>query len=515
MSQRFDQIAIRLNPADNIAIAKREIAAGVSLEMPDGESLLILDTIPVGHKFAIEPIADNGIVRRYGCAIGNATWSIYPGRWVHTHNLAPSAVEKVYSFQVVDAWQPQPAARTFMGYRRADGRVGTRNYIAVIATVNCAAKTATAIARAFTPERLAAFPDVDGVVAITHGGGCSFTPDGLSHVHLRRSLAGAALNPNVGGYLFVGLGCEYNQIDAYCEREQINPNLAGTPFPLAGSGLVIQDQGGMRKAVAAGIEAIQAMLPQVNACKRTPQPVSELTVALQCGGSDSWSGVTANPLLGQAMDRLVSQGGTAVLSETPEIFGAEHLLTARVCSAAVGERLIERFKWWSEQSQQFGFHVDNNPTPGNKQGGLTTISEKSLGAAAKGGSSPLVAVYEYAERVTSKGLVFMDTPGNDVVSVTGQLAGGCNLIAFTTGRGSVLGGSVAPCIKIASNSALYARMGDDMDCDAGQVLEGISMNCAADELLDLIIAVASGQRTKSEESGPESEFEPWQVGTLV
>ncbi len=515
MSLVFAQVAIRLNAADNVAIAKQEIAAGSLLDLPNGESLLILDSIPAGHKFAVEPIAENNPVRRYGYSIGNATWSIFPGRWVHTHNLALTALAQAYTYQVVDPWVPQSSARTFMGYRRADGRVGARNYVAVIATVNCAAKTATAIARAFSPERLAAFPHVDGVIAITHGGGCSFTPGGLSHTYLERTLAGIARNPNIGGCLFVGLGCEANQIDAYCARDQINPNLAGRPFPVAGSGIVIQDQGGMRKTIAAGVHAIESLLPQVNACERTPQPISELVVALQCGGSDSWSGVTANPLVGQAMDEIVRQGGTAVLSETPEIFGAEHLLTARVTSAAVGERLIERFRWWNGESTRLGFHVDNNPTPGNKQGGLTTIFEKSLGAAAKGGSSPLTAVYEYGEPITHRGLVFMDTPGNDVISVTGQLAGGCNLIVFTTGRGSVLGGSAAPCIKVASNSALYDRMIDDMDYDGGKILEGVSMGRAVDELLDLIVAVASGQRTKSEENGPESEFEPWQVGTAV
>jgi altronate hydrolase len=511
----FAQVAIRLNADDNVAIAKQEIAAGTLLDMPKGESLLILDTIPAGHKFALESIAEKSPVRRYGYPIGKATWPIFAGRWAHTHNLATDDVRQAYAYNVVDAWVPEPSSRTLMGYRRADGRVGTRNYVAVIATVNCAAKTATAIARAFSAERLAAFPNVDGVVAITHGGGCSFTPDGLTHAYLKRSLAGIARNPNIGGFLFVGLGCEGNQIDAYCERDQTNPNLAGRLFPASGSGIVIQDQGGMRKTISAGVQAIESLLPQVNACERAPQPISELTVALQCGGSDSWSGVTANPLLGRAMDRLIQQGGTAVLSETPEIFGAEHLLTARVTSAAVGEKLIERFTWWSEQSAQLGFHVDNNPTPGNKQGGLTTIFEKSLGAVAKGGSSPLIAVYQYAEPITSRGLVFMDTPGNDVISVTGQLAGGCNLVIFTTGRGSVLGGSAAPCIKIASNSALSARMGDDMDYAAGKILEGISMDDATDQLLDLIVAVASGKHTKSEEGGPETEFEPWQVGTAV
>ena len=280
--------------------------------------------------------------------------------------------------------------------------------------------------------------------------------------------------------------------------------------------MVIQDQGGFRKTVSAGIAAVEAMLPQVNAVTRTPQPISALSIALQCGGSDSWSGITANPLLGLVVDKIVTQGGTAVLSETPEIFGAEHLLTQRVIDVEVAQKLIRRFEWWNERSQLLDFSLDNNPSPGNKRGGLTTIFEKSLGAVAKGGSMPLTAVYEYAERVTRKGLVFMDTPGFDPVSATGQLAGGCNVIVFTTGRGSVFGSNVAPCVKIASNNALYARMPDDMDFNAGQIMDGESMPVAADALLDLVIRVASGQRTKSEDQGlPEYEFVPWQPGTII
>jgi altronate hydrolase len=280
--------------------------------------------------------------------------------------------------------------------------------------------------------------------------------------------------------------------------------------------MVIQDQGGFRKTVAAGEHAIESLLPRVNECRRTEQPISELTLALQCGGSDGWSGITANPLLGLAVDQIVRQGGTAVLSETPEIFGAEHLLTSRVASEQVGRKLVERFRWWEEQTARLGFTVDNNPTPGNKQGGLTTIFEKSLGAVAKGGSTPLNAVYEYAERVKERGLVIMDTPGNDAVSATGQLAGGCNLIVFTTGRGSVLGSNIAPCVKVATNNTLFNRMQDDMDYNAGKVLDGMMAEASADELLDCILAAASGKRTRSEEKGlPEFEFVPWQLGPTL
>ena len=404
-----------------------------------------------------------------------------------------------------------------MGYARADGRVGTRNYVAVIATVNCSAHVTAEIARAFTPERLGVFPNVDGVIPLVHNSGCSSNPADLSHQYLYRTLANTARNPNAPPYVFVGLGCEGNSVDHYCAAALADSNAGElNAYGIGGTGMVIQDQGGFRKTVAAGIAAIEEMLPKVNAFIRTPQPVSELSIGLQCGGSDGWSGITANPLLGTVVDKLVRGGGTAVLAETPEIFGAEHLLLQRAASAELAQKLIRQLEWWNEQAARHQFSVDNNPSPGNKRGGLTTIFEKALGAVAKGGSTPLNGVYEYAEYVTNRGLAFMDTPGYDPVSATGQVAGGCNLIVFTTGRGSVFGGNVAPCIKVASNRTLFARMSDDMDFDAGTILEGETMPDAAERLLDMIILVASGQRTRSEEKGlPEFEFVPWQPGPVL
>lgn len=509
--------ALLLHPQDNVAIAKREIVEGTRLKSPTGEQITVREKVPAGHKLALATIAVGEMVCRYGNPIGTATRPITAGDWVHTHNLAAERPSQEYAFRVVEPLQTVSPRHTFMGYRRADGRVGTRNYIAVISTVNCSAHVTTQIARAFPPERLAPFPNVDGVIPIIHTGGCSFAPGGFTHRFLNRCLTNVARNPNIGGFIYVGLGCEENQINGYCNSDALNLNLAGNvPYPLFGSGMVIQDQGGFRKTVAAGIQAVESLLPQVNECGRMEQPVSELTLALQCGGSDGWSGITANPLLGLAVDQIVRQGGTAVLSETPEIFGAEHLLTSRVASEQVGRKLVERFRWWEEQTVRLGFTVDNNPTPGNKQGGLTTIFEKSLGAVAKGGSTPLNAVYEYAERVKERGLVFMDTPGNDAVSATGQLAGGCNLIVFTTGRGSVFGSNIAPCVKVATNDALFNRMQDDMDYNAGKVLNGMPGETAADELLACILAAASGKRTRSEEKGlPEFEFVPWALGPTL
>lgn len=517
MQQLFSDSAIQLNPKDNVAIAKQAVDPGATLAMPDGKALTIRQSVPAGHKFAMQSIPMNSPVLRYGYEIAMATQAIEPGDWVHTHNLAIREGSRDLQFKVVAPLKPQFARQTFLGYKRADSHVGTRNYIAVIATVNCSSHVTVEIARAFTPDRLRAYPNVDGVIPLVHSTGCSYNPNDLAHAYLQRTLANIARNPNIGGYIFLSLGCEGNQIDHFCAHDSINPDIEMLkPYPVAGTGMVVQDQGGFRKTVAAGIAAIQAMLPQVNATARTPQAISELMLALQCGGSDSWSGVTANPLLGLVVDKLVEQGGTAVLSETPEIVGAEHLLTQRVVSRAVADKLKRRFDWWESQAKLLNFSMDNNPSPGNKRGGLTTIFEKSLGAAAKGGSTPLNDVYEYAERVTSRGLVFMDTPGYDPVSATGQLAGGCNLIVFTTGRGSVFSSNIAPCVKVATNSSMYARMSDDMDFNAGQTLEGMPMLVAADALMELVIQAASGQRTKSEEKGlPEYEFVPWQAGIVI
>ena len=486
MQRTFQDVAIQLNPNDNVAVAKQDLAAETVLSTHSGEICTIREHIPVGHKFALQTIPAGAPVLRYGYVIGIATQLIQPGDWVHTHNLSIGKINQEYAYQVVEPLLPQATTQTFMGYARANGRVGTRNYIAVIATVNCSAHVTTEIARAFTPERLQAFPNVEGVIPLVHNSGCSSNPADLSHQYLRRTLTNIARNPNIGGYLFVGLGCEGNSVDHYCAVPMADSS-ASVPqaYAIGGTGMVIQDQGGFRKTVAEGIAAVEELLPKVNACSRTSQPISNLTLGLQCGGSDGWSGVTANPLLGMVVDKLIRGGGAAVLAETPEIFGAEHLLLQRAANAQVGKKLIQRLEWWNEQSARLQFSVDNNPSPGNKRGGLTTIFEKALGAVAKGGSTPLNGVYEYAEYVTTQGLSFMDTPGYDPVSATGQLAGGCNLIVFTTGRGSVFGGTVAPCVKVASNSALFARMNDDMDFDAGKILEGEPMPDAADRALGL------------------------------
>lgn len=517
----LSEVAIRLDPRDRIAIAKVDLPAGTILMLDDQAEtkVKLLKTVPSGHKVALQPIAAGEAVLRYGHKIGIATQPVQPGEWIHSHNLDVGDMQRQFSIQVVEnppAAEPVEAAkRTFLGYPRPNGQFGTRNYIFVISTVNCSATAAQAISAYFTPERLAAYPNVDGVAAIVHDSGCATPINSIPYRYLARLLTNVALNPNCAGAIYVSLGCEVMQMrEAIQWVGQENPAALRLLDDL--QLLTIQDVGGIEKTVVAGVEAIQAMLPQANRVQRVPAPLSTLSLGLECGGSDGWSGVTANPLVGLVSDRLVACGGTAVLSETPEIYGAEHLLTCRCANQQAGERLVKCIHGWQRMAEMLEFSLDNNPTPGNKAGGLTTIYEKSLGAVAKGGRTPLVATYEYAEKITEHGFVFMDTPGYDPASISGMVAGGCNMVIFTTGRGSVFGGTVAPCIKVATNSATYERIVSDMDYNAGRILEGLPLEQAADELFDMVIESASGKRTKSEASGfREIEFVPWLSGYML
>jgi len=517
MHQPFSFYAIQLNPKDNVAIARQLIPAGTCLDLePGGRGLTVVAEVPVGHKLALEAIPAGAEVRRYGYPIGRASQAIAPGEWVHSHNLTVGTIERAYNFRVVPqpVWNPA-RRRTFMGYPRPDGRAGTRNLVAVISSVNCSAFVSSRIAAYFIPERLAAYPNVDGVVALIHHTGCSIPLEGRAYEYLQRTLYNVARNPNIAAFVVIGLGCEVNQVEpcfqVSAERMAgINPAGANDAY------LIIQELGGAENTIRAGIAAVQVLLQQANCVARVELPATLLTLGVECGGSDSWSGITANPLVGMVADRVVQQGGAAILSETSEIFGAEALLMERVTSAQVGEKLIACFQNWNDQAARYGFSIDNNPSPGNKAGGLTTIFEKSLGAVSKGGSTPVTGVYFYGEQVDRPGLAFMDTPGNDPASVTGLLAGGANLVLFTTGRGSVFGGSLVPTLKIASNSPMYARMQADMDFNAGAVLDGTPFDQAAEELFDLVLATASGQPSRAERLGPhEQEFVPWTPGGLL
>ncbi len=509
----FGQVAIHLHPDDDVAIAKVPVSPGAILQRENAPDVPVHHFITSGHKIALHPLAVGEPIRRYGQIIGFATVPIEMGDHVHTHNLAVGDFARDYAFSTdvrPVSLLPENQRRTFMGYKRADGRVGTRNYIALLSSVNCSAHTIREIARHFTAEKLADYPNVDGVIALPHPSGCGVRTGGDDYTILQRTLAGMARHANVGAYLVVGLGCETNQIKDLVDNYHLRAG--DTPSALPPS-LTIQGEGGIRKTVQAGIAMVEELLPIVNQTPRTKQPVSELMVALKCGGSDGWSGVTANPVVGLLADELVRQGGAAVLAETPEIYGAEHLLTRRAATREIGEKLVAKVHWWEEHARKHNMEIDNNPSAGNKVGGLTTILEKSLGAVAKGGSSPLMGVFEYAEPVNVRGFSFVDTPGYDPVCVTGQVASGCTVVLFTTGRGSVFGYKPAPSIKITTNTTVYDHMIDDMDFNAGKVLDGADMQATADELFDLMVAVASGQQSKSEaQDVGESEFNPWNLG---
>ncbi|MDQ1197101.1 altronate dehydratase family protein [Agrobacterium sp. SORGH_AS 787] len=505
------EATILLNTKDNVAVARRPIPKEADIGRGD---LKALDLIGRGHKVALKPIRSGEEVIKYGQVIGVATQDIEAGRHVHLHNLAMVPSEHSHQFSVdieEKGMLPEAERRTFMGYDRGTGGAGTRNYIGVIASVNCSATVSRYIADYFNKEGgLDGFDNVDGVVALTHGTGCALNTKSEGYRLLIRTIQGYARHPNFGGILLIGLGCETNQIAPILEHYKMEE---GDRLRT----MTIQQHGGTRKTIEAAIANIKEMLPVVNAAKRTEQPLSKLKLALECGGSDGYSGISANPALGYASDLIVRNGGTTVLAETPEIYGAEHLLTRRAVTPAVAEKLLQRIDWWRDYTARNGDELNNNPSHGNKLGGLTTILEKSLGAVAKGGSMPLKAVYEFAETVTEPGFVFMDTPGYDPVAVTGQVAGGCNVICFTTGRGSVSGFKPAPCIKIATNSEMYEHMKEDMDINCGDIVTGKeTIEEAGQRIFDHIIAVASGEQTVSEiyDYG-DNEFVPWQVGAVT
>jgi altronate hydrolase len=514
--------AVVLREIDNVAVAARPIPRGFELQ-EQGPTIVVREPIALGHKVALVDIAVGEPVRKYGQIIGFASKPISAGSHVHNHNLSADLFVRDYAYATEHPELRQPdRARTFQGYLRPDGRVGTRNYVAVISTVNCSASTSRYVADRFRDGAWRKdFPNVDGIFAITHKGGCGLPFEGPDHQILERVLAGFAHHPNVAAYVIVGLGCEVGFAQHLVDSQHLVtlgvPGTNGHPkAPRRPRTLNIQEEGGITRTVEAAARAVMELLPEANAWTRSEQPASKISLAMECGGSDGNSGVTANPALGVAADLVVAHGGSAFLGETTEIYGAEHLLTRRAVSREVGEKLIERIRWWEWYTGIFGAKIDNNPSPGNKAGGLTTIYEKSLGALAKAGSSPLVDVVPYAARVETPGLVFMDTPGYDPPCTTGLIAGGANVLVFTTGRGSVLGLKPTPCIKVATNTPMYERMIADMDLDAGPILDGEPVESVGRRLFDLILDVASGVETKSEQNGVgEEEFAPWTIGPTL
>ncbi|AKI02410.1 altronate dehydratase [Hoeflea sp. IMCC20628] len=500
---------IRLNPQDNVIIALKDLAPGATVP---GLGVPLIEAVARGHKIATRPIAEGEKVLRYGQTIGVATRPIAPGEHVHVHNLGMGGHAEAQEFSTKVRPLPEPSEqRHFMGYHRTDGSVGTRNYLGILTSVNCSGSVARFIAEAVEKQGwLDAFENVDGIVPIVHGTGCGMSGNDEGYDTLFRTLQGYARNPNFGGILLLGLGCEVMQV----------PDLVGRGRMRADGNIrymTIQQSGGTRKTIERGIEQLKEMAEVANRIPRAPAGLEHLMIGMQCGGSDGYSGITANPALGAASDLLVAHGGTTILSETSEIYGAEHLLTRRAVTPEVGAKIVERIHWWEDYAARNGGKMDNNPSPGNKKGGLTTILEKSLGAVAKGGTAPLTQVYKFAEPITERGFVFMDSPGYDPCSVTGQIASGANLIAFTTGRGSVSGYKPTPCIKLATNSEMYGRMSEDMDINCGDIItDGVSLEVKGREIFELFLRVASGEETKSEELGfGGAEFVPWQMGAVM
>jgi len=504
---------IRLDSKDNVAVALSCLVAS-ELVVCEGDMIEVKDPVAGMHKIAVVSISKGEAIVKYGQVIGFARENIGIGQHVHDHNCLVGSVDKDYApCSKAQETTLVPAAQqaTFLGYRRPNGKVGTRNFIGIMTTVNCSATVARYIAAAFSGENaMNDFADVDGVVALTHETGCGMRAEGEGYETLRRTFEGYFRHPNFGGIILVGLGCETMQVHRLLEECGLQQSQTFVSYN-------IQEAGGTRTAITRGVDIVRELLPKVNQVKRSVCALDELTVAVQCGGSDAFSGITANPALGIAVDSVVRHGGSAIYSETPEIYGAEHLLTQRARSPEIAEKLLERIRWWEEYTRRNGFELNNNPSPGNKQGGLSTILEKSLGAQAKGGSTVLTDVVEYAQPICTKGLVFMDSPGFDPVSVTGQVASGANIVCFTTGRGSAFGFKPVPSIKLSSNSAIYEHMREDIDINCGTILDGLeSLEEVGDRIFQTIIDTASGTQSKSELLGyGDSEFNPWKIGAVV
>ncbi|MFK5952019.1 MAG: altronate dehydratase family protein [Desulfobacterium sp.] len=500
-----------LNTKDNVGLAIQGLLSGASIK--DGD-LICQEDIPAGHKMALTFIGKGDPVIKYGSVIGFARNDIPKGTHVHTHNVYVSEVStKKYEVgtKVSRTRFRDPASRpTFDGYLRPSGQVGTRNYIGILSTVNCSASVAHFIADKANKIYAGKYEGFDGFVAISHGAGCCMTIGGEGLAYLQMALAGFAMNPNFGGILVVGLGCEVNLVNTFLEAGNLNES------PLLKT-LDIQNLGGTRNTVSKGLELIDAMILDVVSIRRQPISVEHLVVGLECGGSDAYSGITSNPSLGAAADLVVENGGTVILAETPEIYGAEHLLIERASSPEVAKKLMDRISWWEAYTKKHDAQLNNNPTPGNKAGGISTILEKSLGAVAKAGTTNLNEVYTYAEPVNSKGLVFMDTPGYDIVSVTGMIAGGANMVCFTTGRGTVVGFKPVPCLKLASNTPLFDSLSDDIDINCGLVLDqGVHISHMGEKIFKTILKVASGKLSKSEAQGfGDREFVPWHIGAVL
>ncbi|KGH08239.1 galactarate dehydratase [Comamonas thiooxydans] len=498
---------IRLDPLDNVVVARMEVPEGTPVV---SESITTLQRVPSGHKMAARFIAKGEAVLKYNTVIGFAAEDLPAGTWMHSHNIQFGDLTKDYRHgldYVPTKLLPSHERATFQGIVRADGRVATRNYLGVFIVSHAAATVARHITKFFDEDELGNFGNVDGVVPYIHEQGSGMERSGEPMQVLRRTIGGYIHHPNTAGALVIALGVDHNELEAFLEDQGLQRG------PLLQT-LVIQEVGGTKKAIAAGIEMVRSMLPLANQVLREPVSAEHIMVGMQCGGSDGFSGLSANPALGAAMEILIRNGGTAILSETSEIYGVEHTLTARAVTPEVGKKLVARIDWWLKYNEGRDTQINGQVSPGNNAGGLANVLEKSLGGAKKGGNAPLMEVYEYAQPVVQHGLVFMDTPGYDPVSATGQIAGGANLVCFTTGRGSCFGSVPAPTIKLASNTPMYARMANDMDINCGPVIDGeVTIEEMGQRIFQQILDHASGTKTKSEALGVGlNEFVPWPLG---
>jgi altronate hydrolase len=489
--------AIRVHAEDNVAIALRPLETGERVVIA-GQVVSIRTPVEQGHKVALTDIVAGEVIRKYGWAIGRSTSAIAAGTQVHTHNVETLLEgEEQYRYQPIAQPVLPTSDATFMGYRRADGRVGTRNEIWILPTVGCVSRTSERIASVAHSRHSGA---VDGVHAFTHPFGCSQLGDDLAGT--RSVLAALASNPNAGGVLIVGLGCESNQLDALMSeipealRSRVRTLKAQTEEDETNAGLAIVDE----------------LVREAAQTRRAPVPLSGLVIGLKCGGSDGFSGLSANPLVGRISDLVVGSGGSTMLTEIPEIFGAERLLMARAQDREAFDALVTVVNDFKRYFLEHGQPVSENPSPGNIAGGITTLEEKSLGAVQKAGQAPVADVLRYGERARRKGLTLLEAPGNDAVSSTALAAAGATMILFTTGRGTPLGFPV-PTVKIASNSALAARKKNWIDFDAGAVLER-GLDATAEELLALITRIASGEPTAAERND-EREIAIWKRGVTL
>jgi len=497
---------IVLSKNDNVGVSQFIIPEKTKIE---GREINTIDPIPFGHKVCLKSVNKGDPIIKYDQIIGFASKNIQAGEHVHSHNLEFKEFKR--DFKVTDKKNiiEEKADTFFKGIMRDNGDVATRNYIGIVSTVNCSATVTKMIVEKIKySEILKDYPNIDGIVPITHSTGCGMNTVSEGMQIFQRTIDGFKNHPNFSHVFVIGLGCECAQVSLFDESLKKHQRIHF---------LTIQDEGGTKKIVDKVLSQIKNLLKEANDIKRTPQSVSNLTLALQCGGSDGYSGITANPALGVAADLLVKKGGSSILSETPEIYGAEHLLINRANSQLTADKLIKRIEWWRHYTSINDSTMDNNPAPGNKKGGLTTILEKSLGAVAKGGNSVLQDVLNYAEPLKNKGFNFMDSPGYDPVSVTGQVASGANVICFTTGRGSCFGCKPVPSLKLSTNTAMYEKMSEDMDINCGTIAEGKEkIEEVGQKIFDLVVNTASGNKSKSEINGyGDEEFNPWQVGVVM